>query len=85
MSDFEDDDDFDPCTLFRLVESKPMTPWTFLVIFLNFWVSFFRNMAETFGAASDAVLGHEGYERHKKDFADEVRAELEALPASNDE
>lgn len=80
--DFEDEDDYDPVT-WRLVESKPLTIWVLVHFILSIIVGFFRTVTEATSDLGDAVIGHEGYLKHKKEFADNVRAELETLPTEN--
>jgi hypothetical protein len=80
--DYDDDDDFGPIFPYRLVESKPITKFTFIQAGFTFATGVLRSTLDTLTEISDAVVGHEGYVRGKKVFEDEARLEIETITES---
>lgn len=77
QDDFDDDDD--DFMHYRLVESKPVTWFTFLQFFFSIVVGFLRTLTESVSDLSDSFVGAEGHYRSKKVFQDQARIEIDSI------
>lgn len=83
--DFEDDDDDFGPSPFRLVESKPITKYTFIKAACNLVNGVLSAVLETSVELTDAIIGAEGYAKHQKNFADQARVAIESIVSGDAE
>lgn len=77
--EYEDDDDDFEMIPFRLVESKPVTKYTFIQAGFTLVTGILRTLTEICVELSDAYIGAEGHVRNTKRFEDEARLSIESI------
>lgn len=80
--DEEDYDDEDIYTI-RHISCQPFSFWAIISFFLNLLIGAARTVFTAVDQLNDEVLGAKGYSAIKKDFADQARAEIEAIPVTD--
>lgn len=75
----EDNDNYGPLIPYRLVESKPISKYTFIQAGFSLVTGFMRSVLEVTVDLSDAYIGAEGYTRGRKNFEEEARAQIETI------
>lgn len=76
----DDDDDFG----YRLVPSRPFSLWALVSFVLNLIMGFARGILVAVDQLNDEVIGAQGHDVHKKEFADNARIEIEAIPVTDE-
>lgn len=75
----DDDDDIFPAISYRIVESKPVTKYTFIHFGFSLVTGLLRTVMEATCDLADAFVGAEGYSVHQRKFQDEVRIALDTI------
>lgn len=82
MSDEEEFDDDD--IYIRTVPCRPLTFWSIITFVLNLIMGMARAVLVATDQLNDDVIGAQGFSVTKKEFADGMRQELEALPTTEE-
>lgn len=76
------EDEFEGVTeLSYEVEAKPITIFTFIRFLLTVLMGITKTFLVAFDQVNDDVVGAEGYKNQRREFHDQVREDLETIPA----